>query len=260
MHVQVRSEGMLRSVNEIIGYKIKASNGEVGKVADFLFDDRQWTIRYLVADTGSWLVDRLVLISPHSLGEPEWKSQEFGVKLSKEQVKKSPKIENDLPISRQHEIELAKYYGWPDYWSRMGTAFGPGPVLSMQKITSHYDTSTEKTEEEYDLHLRSTNEIMKYNISATDGELGHVHDLIVDDEKWQIRYFVVDTKKILPGKKVLCDINWIQTVDFTKSKLDVQLSQDSIKNSPEYNPAEPINREYEEQLYDFCGRPYRWWE
>lgn len=253
---------MLRSLKEIIGYDIKATNGEIGKVNDFLFDDRQWTIRYLVADTGTWLIDRLVLISPYALGEPEWKSKEFSVKLTKDQVKDSPKIENDMPVSRQEEVKLAEYYGWPDYWRGMGMAVGPDPIVPIQKIPPPEDIK-EKAQEErekYDSHLRSVNEVMKYNIKAKDGELGHIHDLIADDEKWQLRYFAVDTKKILPGKKVLCAIDWIKSIDFTKSAAEVDLSKESIKNSPEYNPSEPINREVEEQLYDFHGRPNKWWE
>jgi hypothetical protein len=253
---------MLRSLKEIIGYNIQASNGEIGKVNNFLFDDRQWIIRYLVADTGNWLVDRLVLISPYALGEPEWKSKKFGVKLTKDQVKDSPKIDNDMPVSRQHEAKLNEYYGWPYYWQGLGMTVGPDPIVPVQKIPPPEDIKekVEKEKEKYDSHLRSVNEVMKYNIQAKDGELGYVYDLIADDEKWEIIYFVIDTRKILPGKKVLCAIDWLKNIDFTKSAVEVDLSKEGIKNSPEYNPATPINREYEEQLYDFHGRPNRWWE
>ena len=253
---------MLRSLKEIIGYTIKATNGEIGKVNDFLFDDSQWIVRYLVADTGNWLIDRLVLISPYSIGKPEWKSKQFSVKLTKEQVKDSPKIENDMPVYRQEELKLTKYYGWPGYWKGMGMGGGPDAIVTLQEIPSRTDIkkNNEEIDEKYDSHLRSVNEVMKYNIKTIDDEFGQIYDIIVDDEKWQLRYFAVDTKKILPGKKVLCAIDWINSIDFSNSAVEVDMTKESIKNSPEYNPAEPINREYEEQLYDFHGRPNKWWE
>ncbi|MEJ2105110.1 MAG: PRC-barrel domain-containing protein [Ignavibacteriaceae bacterium] len=235
---------MLKSLKEIIGYNIKASDGEIGKVSDFLFDDETWTIRYLVADTGNWLYDRLVLISPSSIGKPEWKSEELNVNLNKQQVQDSPKIEKDMPISRQHELELVKYYGWPDYWSGLGMGAGPAGTVPLQKVVPPQEVQAkEKEKENVDSHLRSTEEVINYNISTKDGYYGYVKDIIVDDEYWLLKNFVLGTRKILPGgRNILCDIDSINQIDFTRSLIDVDLSKEKIKNKPEFNHAELIEK------------------
>jgi hypothetical protein len=107
---------MLRSVKEVKGYMVQAKDGKIGRCKDFLFDDETWTIRYMVADTGKWLPDKKVLISPVSLGEPDWASNLFPVRLSKKQIEQAPELDENAPVSRQYEIKYHEYYGWPLYW------------------------------------------------------------------------------------------------------------------------------------------------
>ena len=236
---------MLRSLKEIIGYKINASDGDIGKVSDFLFDDETWTIRYLVADTGNWLFDRLVLISPTAIGKPEWKSEELNVNLNKQQVQDSPKIDQDMPVSRQHELELAKYYGWPDYWTGFGMGAGPAATVPLQKVVPPKEVIPELDDEKenVDSHLRSTEEVINYSIITENGEYGHIKDLIVDDESWLLKNFVLSTRKILPGgRNILCDINSINQIDFTRSLVEVGLSKEKIKGNPEFDPVELIEK------------------
>ncbi|MEJ2285807.1 MAG: PRC-barrel domain-containing protein [Desulfobacterales bacterium] len=116
-------------------------------------------------------------------------------------------------------------------------------------------TDFEITEES---HPRSTREVSGYLIQAADGEIGHVEDFIVDDDTWRLRYIVVDTRNWLPGRKVLISTQWTTAIDWAEEKFWIDLSTDRIKNSPEYDPAEPINRENEAKLYDYYGRPVYW--
>ena len=108
---------MIRSASELKGYTIRASDGDIGEVMQFYFDDEKWTIRYLVADTGGWLMGRKVLISPAALGRVDWNSRTLGVNMTKERVENSPSIDTDRPVSRQHESAYYDYYGYPYYWS-----------------------------------------------------------------------------------------------------------------------------------------------
>lgn len=244
---------MLRSMKELRGYKIRAKDGDIGKVVEFYFDDKGWTIRYLVADTGNWLPGRQVLIAPAAFhGQPDWKSETFPVILTKEMIKESPHISTDRPVSRQKELKLNRYYGWPIYWSLNpeGIPVGELPVA---------ESGIPPTEEpEGDSHLRSSREVIGYHIQAKDGEIGHVDDFIVDDENWIIRYMIVDTRNWLPGKKVLVSPHWIEEVNWAEAKVHVDLTREKIKDSPEYDPAASVNREYEEILYDYYGRPKYW--
>lgn len=256
---------MLRSVKNLRGYKMLATDGEIGKVDEFYFDDVTWTIRYLVVNTGSWFFERRVLLSPIVLGQPHWAGRVFPVMLTRRQIKSSPIIDKDKPVSRQQEIELHQYYDWPYYWIGSGMTGAGAPVIPPRIIAeqmAHDKMAQDKKEtaagEERDPHLRSTREVIEYHIQARDGELGHVEDFIVDDEKWMIRYMVVDTRNWLPGRKVLVSPLWIKKITWAESKVDVGLTQDKIKDSPEFDPSIPVNRKYEEQLYDFYGRPRYW--
>lgn len=237
---------MLRSIDSLLGYTIAATDGNVGKSQDFLFHDNDWAIRYLVVDTGDWLPGRKVLLTPEALGSPNFVGKIFPVELTCEQIEKSPPLEKDKPVSRQHEHEIHLHYAWPAYWG----AEVLGPPAS----------ATEQREPEGDSHLRSAKEVSGYHIEATDGKIGHVEDFIVDDDAWVVRYLVIDTKNWLPGRKVLVSPQWADSVSWTSRQVKVGLSREAIEKSPEYDPNAPVNREYEERLYDFYGRPQYWTE
>jgi hypothetical protein len=216
----------------------------VGKVREFYFDDRFWIVRYLVADTGNWLVDRLVLLSPVSLGDPDWDEQVFPVTLTREQVEGSPRINTDEPVSRQMETELHGYYGWAPYWNAAAYIAAPLPRNADQR--------------EGDPHLRSTREVIGYRIQATDGGIGHVDDFIVEDDIWTIRYLVIGTGNWLPGKRVLVSPGWTREVNWAGRRVSLDLFKGVIQDSPEFDPSAPVNREYEVRLYDYYGRPHYW--
>jgi len=246
-------------MKELRGYKIQAMDGEIGKVHQFYFDDQFWLVRYLVVDTGKWLPGRLVLISPYSLGQPDWSGKLFPVNLTKDQVENSPEIDMARPVSRQHEIAMAEYYRWPTYWTAIGMA-GAFAVPPKKEMDRNAKKSAEQNEN--DPHLRSSREVIGYGIEASDGEIGHVDDFIIEDESWIIRYMIVDTRKWLHwlpgGKKVLVAPTWIHRVDWSESKVFVDLTRDQVKNSPEFDPSAPVNREYEMLLHDYYGRPKYW--
>lgn len=239
---------MLRNIEELYGYTIRAADGDIGKVHDFYFDDQFWTIRYLVVDTGTWLTGRRVLIAPASLGQPDWDTKSLPVRLTKKQVEDSPLVGTDQPVSRQLQVDLHHYYGWPHYWA--GTSVGT-PFLIVPP-----DQSQE--EESGDPHLRSSREVIGYHIQAIDDEIGHVEDFIVQDTGWVIRYMVVDTRNWLPSKKVLVATDWIEEVEWIERKVHVTLERDSVEESPEFEPGMPVNRTYEQRLYDYYGRSAYW--
>jgi sporulation protein YlmC with PRC-barrel domain len=236
---------MLRSIKSLYGYTIQARDGDIGKVQEFYFDDQAWTIRYLVVDTGGWLLGRRVLLSTVAAGQPEWEKRAFPAVLTKEQVEHSPSISADKPVSRQMEEDLHTYYGWTPYWSGAGIAMA--------------EAAAEREKREAgDPHLRSTQKVTGYHIQATDGEIGHVEDFVVDDETWVIRYMVVNTRNWLPGKSVLVAPTWVDRISWAGGLVYLDLDRETIKNSPEFDPSAPVNRAYELRLYDYYGRPKYW--
>lgn len=244
---------MLRSLNEIRGYVLQAEDDEIGRCKDFLFDDRFWTIRHMVADTGKWLPGRKILISPLALKKPDWDSNRLPVRLTKQAIEDSPDLKTDEPVSRQQETGLFQYYGWPYYWVG-GHTWG---VLDVP-YGARADRDGNEKPDSGDDHLRSVDEVTGYHIQATDDEIGHVEDFIVDDNDWTIRYLIVDTRNWLPGKKVLVSPAWAASVDWGQSKVMVKMTRDQVKNSPEYDPSVPVDRNYEERLYDYYRYAKYW--
>jgi hypothetical protein len=252
---------MLRTAKELMDYVLAAEDGEIGRCRDFLFDDRHWIIRFMVADTGKWLPHRKVLISPIALGNPDAETRFFPVKLTRQQIEDSPPLDQDAPVSRQYEKRWFDYYGWPYYWEGNGSwGIAPYPTkLYLRKKEKRAKKDfAEKAAKPEESHLRSMREVTGYHIQAIDGEIGHVDDFIAEERYWTLRYLVVDTRNWLPGRKVLVAPDWVKEVDWIAGKVSVNLAKEAVKNSPEYDPSEPVNREYEVHLYDYYGRPHDW--
>jgi hypothetical protein len=251
---------MLTNATRLKGFAIRATDGELGTVEEFYFDDESWAIRYLVVETGGWLGGRKVLISPLSVTHADWYARHLDVSLTKKQVENSPDIDTHQPVSRQYEVEFMGYYGYPFYW---GGPYPTGSGLYPAGMDIAAAASAEIPIENIrrdpgDSHLRSSAAVTGYHIEASDGEIGHVDGFIVDDEDWAIRYIEVGTRNWWPGKKVLVSPAWIESVSWPDSKVVASLSREAIQNAPEYLESNPINREYERQLYLHYGQPPYW--
>jgi hypothetical protein len=220
---------MLRSMQELKNYTIGATDGEIGHVTDFFFDDASWVVRYLVVDTGSWLTSRKVLISPYSLMRPDWMHKRLPVRINRDQVKNSPDIDTDKPVSRQHEMSYADYYGYPYYWGAQD-----------------------------DPHLRSCNAVIGYHLHARDGDIGHVQGMLVDEGTWALRYLVVETSTWWGGHQVLISPNWIESISWAEATVSVNLIRQAVKASPRFDSAAELNRGHEIELYGHYQRATYW--
>jgi uncharacterized protein YrrD len=252
---------MLRNVNILDKSTVNAIDGEIGNVEDIYFDDVAWAIRYLTVDTGTWLTRREVLISPYSVVPPLVKGA-INVSLTRDQVKDSPDIDTHKPVSRQHEREYLGYYGYPTYWNT-GELWPMGgyPIVPPEAL-SNYDKRHEQLESDVNLedaHLRSIKNVRGYFIEASDGNIGHIDNFIFDVESWAIRYVLVDTSSWWQGsKKVLIATNWIDRIDWLDSRAFTTLTRDMIKNSPPYDEAVVLDREFEMRLHDAYARRGYW--
>ncbi len=245
---------MLISAKILRGYQLNSRDGKIGEVQEFYFDDRHWTIRYLVADTGRWMAGRQVLISPHVLGAVNRDARDVAVELTQKQIEESPGLDSDKPISRQYEETYYGYYGLPRYWDGP-YAWGayPYPVRNRNQWAN-----APQSAKGWDAHLRSTQAVSGYHVHATDGDLGHVEDFLIEDETWAIRYLVVSTRNWWPGKKVLISPQWVDRVSWIDLKIFVDLPRETIKQSPEYTEVTALSRAYETGLYRHYNRPGYW--
>jgi hypothetical protein len=266
---------MLRSMKDMEDYTIGATDGIIGRVRDFYFDDEAWVIRYLVVATGEGTAGRKVLISPISIGQPNWSEKILPVSLTRAQVQKSPDIDTDKPVSRQHEMGYLGYYGYGNYWGGgglWGAGFYPDILQAgMQDATSANDHGTAHkgkgvnrgklsaaSSHQDDPHLRSGNDIMRYYVHASDGDIGHVGGLIVDEKSWAIRYLIVNTSNWWLGHEVLIAPEWIDEINWPESLLSVDLTRHAVQNSPAYDPKAPLERDQEAVIHAHYSRTGYW--
>ena len=265
---------MLRSIKDLRGYAIEATDGNIGHVKDFYFDDEGWAVRYLIVEAGSWLVSRKVLISPFALGTPNWTTKTLPANLTREQVKNSPNIDTEKPISRQHEDDYLRYYNYPNYWGGAGLwGVGIYPEAMMQGyVNNTIPQDTRSRGESFtdarqidddrhrndDVHLRSCHEIIGYHLCANDGDIGHVTDMLVDDRTWAIRYLIVDTVEWWFGHRVLIAPQWISDVQWLEHQVTVDLDLQEVKNSPLYDPNVLMDRKFELETHQHYLREGYW--
>lgn len=260
---------MLRHAKTLERCELRAQDGKIGHVDDFLFDDWQWKVRYMVVDTGTWLHRRRVLVSPAAFGPPEFERHMIPVRLTRDQVRGSPPVETAAPVSREEEALLAQYYNWPMYWVSAGFA-APGFVPPMMPADFEAlgggergrhparrpvdDAAAAGTAAPDPHQARSIRNVCTYGVEASDGAVGHVDDFLIDDRTWDIRCLVVATRNWLPGKRVLIAPAWIEDVDWEQARVHVRLTRGAIKGSPGYDPAEPVSAEYTSHLQDYNGQ------
>jgi len=230
---------MLRRLDDLEGYPIEATNGAIGQVTDFLFDDESWVIRYLVVQTGEWLSNRSVLISPIAIGQPAWSFRTLRVPMTTDQVRNSPDIDTSKPVSRQYEL-------------------GAGVerhTVAEDRARLEHEVEQHRNE---DPHLRSANAVRHYHIEASDGGIGHVQGLLLDEDTWAIRYLIVDTSNWWLGHKVLIAPQWIQGVSWSERTVSINLTREAIKSSPPYDLAGTLQRHEEANLYNHYRRVGYW--
>jgi len=245
---------MLIKAKGLKGCSLRSLDGDIGSASEFLFDDRFWAVRYLVANTAGWLSGRKVLISPYSLDGVNTAEEKVFVLLNKKQIEDSPSINTDEPVSRQFEGVYNGYYGYPDYW---GGSYMWGGYPYIVRDRTRWGVSAKK-EMEWDRHLRSTHEVTGYHLHALDGEVGHVDDFIIDDETWAIRCLVVATKNWWPGKKVLISPKWIESVSWDAGEVVIGLTREAIKAAPEFTDESLLTRDYETGLHGNYNREGYW--
>jgi hypothetical protein len=265
---EVAAAPMLRRFTDLRDFTIGAADDDIGTVDDVYFDDTSWTVRYLVVDTGSWLAGRKVLLSPASLRGVDAAGSRLRTELTRAQVEGSPSIDTRQPVSRQHETELAMHYGYSPYWAggyRWGAYGVPYPIAGMVPPPASPPRQSRTAEEvaarqraSRDEHLRSARAVGGYGIRATDGELGHVEDFLIDESEWAIRYLIVDPRSWWPGPHVLIGTDWMRGVSWEEKTVEVDVTREAVRNAPRYETGGRFGRDDEARLYAHHGRPGYW--
>ena len=229
---------MLPNVRDLRGYAIRAIDGLIGHVDDVYFDDENWSIRYLVINTGNWLSGRKVLISPIALGHAGWMARQLPVSMTRAQVERSPDIDTAKPVSRHDEAEIFMHYGYSYYWTGeglWGMDVYQRDLLSQAGGGEAWQTQLRRSASSPDeCHLRSSTAVIGHHVEASDGGIGHVVDLLFDDHTWEIRYLLVKTRNRLRGRRVLVEPRAISRVSWSEGTVFVDKSRQEIEDAPAY--------------------------
>lgn len=239
---------MIVNASKIEGFNIEASDGVIGSISDLLFDDSTWRVRWLVVDIGNMVTGSSVLLPPSSLGHVNHSGHKYAVPLTMQQIKDSPSVETHHPVSRQMENGLYDYYGWVPYWFTGFYMGGYGYTGGLMEPPGRgFDQAKAETERDQqgDPGLRSVREVTGYGLHATDGEIGHVANFLIEDGDWSIHYLEVDTRNWWPGKHVLVSPRSIVSTDWPSRLVNLDISKDKLKGSPAYDGSQAINRAYE---------------
>ena len=229
---------MLQSIKQLYGNKLGAAAADIGQVKDLYFDDHHWAIRYVVVDTGHWLSDRQVLISPHAFGSINTAGMAMLVNLTRKQIEDSPSIDTHKPVSRQYEEEYHRYYGWPNYWEGDGI-WGGMRGFPVQDLPPKFGSveppaATGPKAARPDAHMRSTQAVNGYHLQATDGIVGHVYDFLMDDKSWVIQQLVIKIGHRFTGKDVQVPVSKVNHISYDESKVFMKMTTDEVERSPEY--------------------------
>lgn len=224
---------MQRNIKTFYGCKLAALDGDIGHVKDFYFDDKAWVLRYLVADTGSWLSGRQVLLTPHTFGHLDSEGKSLSINLTRKRIEHSPSIELHKPVSRQYEIEYYRYYGWFPYWSPAAMD-GLGDLSILPTPSEDQIEARGLHPHRENKHLRSTLAVTGYAIHAVDGGTGTVSGFIVDDETWAVRDLVAETGRWLSKREVLIPSGKIGRISYEDSRVFVNLTKSAIRHITEH--------------------------
>jgi PRC-barrel domain. len=254
---------MIKTAQSLKNLELRARDGVLGKVKDLYVDDEHWTLRYLVVETGTWLNSRKVLVAMSVVDAPDWEASLLPVNLTQDQVRNSPSLDTERAVNREDEENLRIHYGWPAYWTGTGypggVMAGPlpmveAPVLPPVPATAQAALTANpavRTAPHGDPHLRRVGAVQGYRLEATDGAIGHIDDLLLDDLTWTVRYLVIDPRNWLPGSKVVVSPDWISSVSWSRSRVYIDLTREAIKAAPTYEPDAPWDEDYIRSLGRF---------
>jgi len=245
---------MLRTMRHLIGATVAATDETVGELDDAYFDDRHWAVRYLVVRSDEADHAAPLMVSPVAVEAISEDASRIDLAVDKESVEKAPGVGHEQPVSVQRERAYYDYYGWPYYWQGPGVwgAWSGAAGMRMlpvgvppDRVVADELSGQEEAEagaagsgelDETSRHLRSANEVIGYFVEATDHEVGHVEDLLLDPDSWRLTAVVVDTSNWWFGKRVAVPSEHFVAVDWETETVSVDLTRAQVKAEHEYRP------------------------
>ncbi|MCM3399368.1 MULTISPECIES: PRC-barrel domain-containing protein [Oceanobacillus] len=239
---------MMRLTSQLKQFNIHATDGELGKIKDFYFDDRNWEIRYAIVDTRKWLPGRKVLLSPNSFIEVDETNESVNVEFDKLMIRNSPPVPENEDLTKDKENHLIDYFGWNSYTDNAlphaeRGLLGTFPIIGLENERPPEEPHLNRNGRyhEHDNYLRSEEETNDFKVHAKDGKIGRIVDMIYDTSQWIIEYIVVrSSKSIVENEFYIFHTRQINTVDWFEKDLYINDSLEGILNNKPFQQKEEI--------------------
>ena len=236
---------MLRQIRELGTYRLHATDGDVGHLEQFYFDDRDWKITYFVVDIGTWLHGKKVLMRPSAIIGVDAQTKTINAAFTKREVEDSEDIGLHKPEGLEQPHDYSLYLGFPYYPGLNALTDSDRDLVVRADDLEKGKTSEHSFPQAYDEHLRSSKLVSRYHVMAVDGEIGQIEDGIVDDQTWTIQYLVSTVRNWWSSKKVLVPTEWILWVSAAESNVYVGLTRTNIATAPAFDPEKPLTNDLE---------------
>lgn len=225
---------MLHSLNELSNYHVTATDGDIGYCKDFLFNDEQWNLHYMLVDTHRWLPGgQKVLLSTSVIDKIDPKNRIISIKIPRSDIENSPSLPTNEPISRAYEKTYQCYFDYAYF------KVGPNPLDSyfmgthierVKIVAAPTEPESEKN------HEHSVHSVEDYDMQTSDKRHGHIVDFIVNEQDWSVLYLAVDVKHwLLNSETVLLPPDKLDTVSWPEQKVFIHLPANDIEKLPVYN-------------------------
>ncbi len=238
-------------------FDVVGKDEDFGSVDDALIDEKDLTIRYFTVKTGNWFSGEKMYISPASIESINVNDEVITTDITKEEAENAPRLEGRELIDRTYETNFHTHYGLNPYWTGpgvWGTSFTARELAAQQPVAMPEPEEDSKGEPE----IYKAKDIIRYEFAAQDDSFGQVEDLLIEEDSYKVRYFVIDTRKFFGGKKVLISADWVENIDWIKAQIQTNVTKEQVENSPEYLPEIPLSREMEVDLYSYYNRAPYW--
>jgi hypothetical protein len=196
---------LAHSLAQVLKFPLVTSDRRKPAIRGLLFDDRSWFIRYVVANAGSRFSPCLVAVPAASLNTPDWSRQVVETSVTFDQLSGGPGAEAVRPVSRQQQLAWNRHFGWCDRETYYDNSLPP--AFPRQEFC--------EMDGKDDPHLRSSTDLISYQVWDCGGYLGLLEDFFLDDVSWHIGSLLVKSgdwiyhEEVMPSSSVMA-ISWGQ--------------------------------------------------
>jgi hypothetical protein len=225
---------LIRSGNAFYNKPVRAVDGAIGVVGDLYFNDRTWTVKYVVVRLDKEHLSRSVLISPAAL--TEFDGTQLSASLTKNEIADAPDSASDIPVYRQHQVSIVGNHFF---------SLQPADLFFSNGMTypfvARVPASGQSARAPWDPHLRSVNTVSHYALHGDEDNCGFAIDMLFDDRLWVLHYIVIRFDRVIDQYDRLLDVKKIENIDWALATIRTSCSNEGLRRGLRFDPSRHVN-------------------